>query len=58
MGWNYRIVRQVEQDGTEAFGIHEAFFDAQGRVWAITEDPVGAVGDTRDEVVEDRKSVV
>src|SRR3972149_3804995 len=52
MGWNYRIVRWVEApDGTEAFGLHEASFDAQGRVYAITEEPVGAVGDTRDEVI-------
>jgi len=29
MGWNYRIVRWVEApDGTEAFGLHEAYFDA------------------------------
>lgn len=47
--WNYRIVRKKVQkhaDGTPwtgeelfQFGIHEAYCDKNGKVWAITVNP-------------------
>ncbi|MDY0094393.1 MAG: hypothetical protein RBT80_16995 [Candidatus Vecturithrix sp.] len=59
MTWNYRIVRQrhpwfdeqtrVELTGYE-YGIHEAFYDREGYVGAITSDPVGLSGDTVQEL--------
>lgn len=59
MSWNYRIVRQkhtwfdehsrVERVSYE-YGIHEAFYDSEGHVGAITCDPVGTSGDTVQEL--------
>jgi hypothetical protein len=51
-GWMYRIVRRVV-DGHEMFAVHEAFYDAAGKVWSITEGPVAPAGKTRDEAIAD-----
>jgi len=41
MTWNYRLVkRAVGDDGLFAYGIHEAYYNADGEVWGLTEDPV------------------
>jgi len=40
--WNYRIVKYRNDDG---FGLHEVHYNADGRAWAMTEDPVGFVCD-------------
>ena len=59
MSWNYRIVRQkhtwfdershIERVNYE-YGIHEAFYDSEGHVGAITCDLVGPSGDTVQEL--------
>ncbi len=41
MTWNYRLVkRPVGVDGHFAYGVHEAYYNPDGEVWAITQDPV------------------
>lgn len=59
MSWNYRVVRQKhvwfdERSHVECvryeYGIHEAFYDSEGHVGAITCDPVGPSGDTVQEL--------
>lgn len=45
MSWNYRVVRR-ERFGEDAFGIHEAYYDHDKRVWAITVNAVEPYGDT------------
>lgn len=42
MSWNYRIVRK-NIDGTQRYGIHEAYCDEKGLVFAITVEPVSLV---------------
>lgn len=49
-GWTYRLVRRVVE-GVEVFAVHEAYYDAAGKVWSITEGPVEACAPTRDETL-------
>lgn len=61
MGWNNRVVRRFhswvdakgQQHGDHTYGIHEAYYDKNGKVVAITEDPVEPHGET---VAEMRRS--
>ena len=41
MTWNYRIVHRL--DGS--FGLHEVYYDAEGRPNGMTENPAGFVAD-------------
>lgn len=47
MTWNNRVVRQVFYEGTEdeevSFSIHEAYYDDDGNVTAITVNPVAPI---------------
>ena len=48
--WNYRIVRKKVEDNPEVFryGIHEAYYDKNGKISAITEEPEDVVSFTGD----------
>lgn len=48
--WNYRVMK----DG-ELFGIHEVYYDEDGKPEAYTNGPVAAAGDTVEELKEDLK---
>ncbi|WP_428086493.1 hypothetical protein [Candidatus Thioglobus sp.] len=50
MTWNYRIVSK-----DESFAIHEAFYDDDGKVETITQDPCSPSGETISELKEDLK---
>ncbi len=53
MTWNYRLVRTTHADGTRTYAIHEAYYDARGRVRAITEEAVEVFGETPAEARRD-----
>ena len=36
MSWNYRIVKYRDNSG---FGIHEVYYDDEGKPWGMTSDP-------------------
>lgn len=36
--WNHRVVRKTDGDFTY-LGIHEVYYDDDGKIWGITEDP-------------------
>lgn len=36
MTWNYRIVRYRDNKG---FGLHEVYYDSEGRPWSMTVEP-------------------
>jgi hypothetical protein len=44
-GWNYRMVRRHLRDGTTRIGIHEVFYDDEGKAERITEEPIGLEND-------------
>ena len=48
MTWHYGIVKHVPVRGEPWFALHELYFNPEGH----TTDPVGFVGDTREEVIE------
>ena len=50
MTWNYRIVRYKDPDF--GYGLHEVYYNEDGSVWAMSKDPDGFVGDSREELVE------
>lgn len=52
MSWNYRIVHRV-QSGEDCFGIHEAYYNPDGSIWAISEEPIAPFGNTKKELIDD-----
>ena len=54
MGWNNRVVRKFhqwvdakgQQRGDHTYGIHEAYYDKNGKVVAITQDAIECHGET------------
>ena len=46
MSWNYRVVR----DEHGSFGIHEAYYDGDGRVRAVTVAPIELHDETLEEL--------
>lgn len=47
MTWNYRVIEHDTPEPTESpFGIHEVYYDDQGRVKAWTEKAVGVAAPT------------
>lgn len=47
MSWNYRIVKYSDGSG---FGLHEVYYDSEGKEKAMTDKPAGFVGDTPEEI--------
>lgn len=45
MSWDYRVVRHVAK-GETVYAIHEAFYDAAGKVEAITENDIALRDDS------------
>ena len=57
--WNHRVVRKTYPSGEVLLNIHEAFCDAEGRVWAITQDPTSpCVCESDEEDVDALKKVI
>ena len=49
MTWNHRVVHRVIQ-GDDFYGIHEVFYDDEGRPDMMTERAVGVCGDNLEEL--------
>jgi len=62
MSWDWRVVRREHENGEATFGVYEAYYDAEGRVWAVTAEPVEAQGETlqelKDELWEQLKALI
>ena len=50
--WNYRIVRRKCSDG-DKYGIHEVYYNEDGSIWAISEQPCMPFGETKKELLND-----
>lgn len=64
MSWNYRVVKRHEpafhdNDANKCdgncirYGVHEAFCDKKGKVFAITVNPIGIRGESLEELKKD-----
>jgi len=62
MSWNYRVVKKVH-DNPESlraisgptctmYGLHEVYYDGDGRAQSVTVDPVDVSAERRDDVVD------
>lgn len=57
--WNHRVVRKTYPDGTVMLGIHEAFCDKAGLIWAVTTEPISPLVEENDgENIETLKEVL
>ena len=56
--WNYRVVRKVLKSPIKSipdevrYAIHEAYYDDNKKVWAISKDPVPAYGESPEDLME------
>lgn len=49
--WNYRIVRKQLDTGEESFQVHEVYYNDDGNIFAISEEPISPSGETAAELV-------
>jgi hypothetical protein len=52
MAWNYRIVEHNDAAGIW-YAIHEAFYNRNKGIWAISKEPIHPYGEEPDELRED-----
>ena len=51
MTWNYRVICKADPNGPgELFGIHEVYYDSNGRIEGWTEEPCDPFGESLDEL--------
>lgn len=51
--WNYRVVRKNLAEGETSLAIYEAYYDSNGLIWAVTENPSKPYGDDINELSDD-----
>ena len=39
MSWNYRVCKETKEDAI-SYGIHEAYYNTNDEIWAVTEDAI------------------
>lgn len=59
MSWNYRVVRRTFQIPTHEgeneevlYGIHEVYYNDNGEIWTLTEEPVEVISETAEHMAE------
>jgi hypothetical protein len=57
MTWNYRVIKKGEGEDT-FYGVYEVYYGKSGKPEYITENPVFALGDTREELFKDYKHML
>lgn len=57
MSWNYRVIKTII-GGEESYGIHEVYYDEQGKPKMYSKDPVPAYGETLLELKEDMERLL
>jgi hypothetical protein len=59
MSWNYRVIRRKHLDSkgevSYGFAIHEVYYNADGSIWLISQNPIDPFGETSMELHEDLK---
>lgn len=50
MSWNYRVVIKENDTGENEYGIHEVFYDDEGKVIGMTENSLVPVCSTADDL--------
>jgi hypothetical protein len=55
VSWNYRVLKTLDEQGGEQWGIHEVYYKPDGSVRTWTVDPVRPVGETWQEFHRDQE---
>lgn len=50
MSWNHRVVKYTDGEGTTHFGVHEVYYDKEGRPSMYTESAMSPYGETLEEL--------
>ena len=53
MSWNYRVVSYTDVEGETHLGIHEVYYDKDGRPSMYTESAMAPYGETLEELTKD-----
>ncbi len=56
--WNHRIMRHKDEDGTEWYGVHEVFYDDDGKIFAWTEEKLSPFGETSGELQDELNNML
>ena len=57
MSWNYRIVKNSSGQ-EDCYAIHEAYYKRRKKPHSISQDPIPAEGETKEEVIEELKMML
>lgn len=62
MSWNHRVVKRTwKNEGREddhMYGVHEAYYDENGKVFMITDNPTAPSGDNMEDLKENLEHMV
>lgn len=55
MSWDYRVIRAAAAECEEGydFAIYECYYDHNGKIWGLTEEPVNPYGESQEELTKD-----
>jgi len=53
MTWNYRVLRNFNDDGTFYYQIHETYYDTDGKIMCYSDDGIKPYGETVPELKDD-----
>ena len=56
--WNYRVIKSTNDIGETCYQIHEAFYNENGELALITENPVSPAGEPLDELKRDLEMMI
>jgi len=55
MSWNYRVCKITYNQGTDyeevSYEIREAYYNKDGGIWAVTENPKGIAADSEESIL-------
>jgi len=58
MSWNYRLVKEKTDDDGDWFGVHEVYYNKDGSIHLINDEPVSICGETPNEIMETCKKII
>lgn len=53
--WNYRVIVYDDNWADPAYGIHEVYYNARGKITSWTERPMGVSGFSKKELLQELK---
>lgn len=57
MTWSYRAIKKQYLD-EEYYEIHEVYYNQDGDIWGMTENPIAPIGQTLDELINELQMII